>query len=157
MASIEPLTRLDDDSLPAAEIGAWGEKKYRHVQLYASLFVKSMRRKWDALVYLDLFAGSGRSRIRGTRRLVNASPLLILGMPEPYDKYIFCEQEKIYADALETRCQRDFAKRNVKVITGNANASTESIIAAMPRPGKKKVLGSVFSTHFKCRICVFRQ
>jgi hypothetical protein len=56
MASIEPLKPLDD-GLPTPQIGAWGEEKYRHVQLYASLFVNSMRAKWDALVYLDLFAG----------------------------------------------------------------------------------------------------
>ena len=91
MASIEPLKSLDDDGLPTLEIGAWGEEKYRHVQLYASLFIRSIRTKWDSLIYLDLFAGSGRSRIRGTKRIVSASPLLILGMPEAFDKYIFCE------------------------------------------------------------------
>ena len=79
MASIEPLKPLDNDGLSTPEIGAWGEEKYRHVQLYASLFVKSMRSKWDALVYLDLFAGSGRSKIRDTTRIVNASPLIVLG------------------------------------------------------------------------------
>jgi len=79
VAGIEPLPSLDNDGLPAPEIGGWGEEKYRHVQLYSSLFARSMRRKWDALFYLDLFAGSGRSRIRGTARIVNASPLLILG------------------------------------------------------------------------------
>ena len=52
VASIEPLKRLEDDALPTLEIGTWGEEKYRHVQLYASLFIKSMRSKWDALVYL---------------------------------------------------------------------------------------------------------
>ena len=122
MAELEPLQQLDDDGLPTPEIGTWGQEKYRHVQLYASLFIKSMRSKWDALIYLDLFAGSGRSRIRGTERIVNASPLLVLGMPEAYDKYIFCERDKICADALETRCRRDCPNRKVEIITGNANA-----------------------------------
>jgi len=126
------------------------EEKYRHVQLYASLFIKSMRTKWDALFYLDLFAGSGRSQIRGTGRIVGASPLLILGMPEAYDKYIFCEQDKNYAEALETRCRRDFLNRNVKIITGNANASLENIIAAIPQPGRsQKVLGFCFLDPFQ--------
>ena len=106
MANIEPLKSLDDDGLPTPDIGAWGEEKYRHVQLYASLFIKSMRAKWDALVYLDLFAGSGRSRIRETRRIVSASPLLILGMPEAFDKYVFCEEDKKCAEVLEIRCRR---------------------------------------------------
>jgi three-Cys-motif partner protein len=150
MANIEPLKSLDDDGLPTPEIGAWGEEKYRHVQLYAWLFIKAMRTKWDALFYLDLFAGSGRSQIRGTGRIVGASPLLILGMPEAYDKYIFCEQDKNYAEALETRCRRDFLNRNVKIITGNANASLENIIAAIPQPGRsQKVLGFCFLDPFQ--------
>ena len=150
MASIEPLKPLDDDGLPTPEIGSWGEEKYRHVQLYASLFVKSMRTKWDALVYLDLFAGSGRSQIRGTGRIVSASPLLILGLPEAFDKYIFCEGDKNFAEALETRCRRDFPKGKVKIIPGNANASVGNIIAEMPRPGRnQKVLGFCFLDPFQ--------
>jgi three-Cys-motif partner protein len=91
-----------------------------------------------------------RSQIRGTGRIVGASPLLILGMPEAYDKYIFCEQDKNYAEALETRCRRDFLNRNVKIITGNANASLENIIAAIPQPGRsQKVLGFCFLDPFQ--------
>ena len=147
--SIEPLKPLDDDGLPTPEIGAWGQEKYRHVQLYASLFLKSMRTKWDALVYLDLYAGSGRSRIRGTKRIVNASPLLILGMPDAFDKYMFCEGDESYTQALETRCRRDFPDRNVAIVRGDANASVDNIIAEMPRPGRNhKVLAFCFLDPF---------
>jgi three-Cys-motif partner protein len=150
MASIEPLQPLDDDRLATPEIGGWGEEKYRHVQLYASLFLKSMRTKWDALVYLDLFAGSGRSQIRGTERIVSASPLLILGMPEVFDKYLFCEEDNNYAEALETRSRRDFHERKLKIITGNANTAVNNIIAQMPRPGRnQKVLGFCFLDPFQ--------
>jgi three-Cys-motif partner protein len=150
MASIEPLKPLDDDGLPTHEIGSWGEEKYRHVQLYASLFMKSMRTKWDALVYLDLFAGSGRSQIRGTGRIVSASPLLVLGMPEAFDKYIFCEREQNFAEALEKRCRQDFPNRTVKIITGNANGLVDTIIGEMPRPGRnQKVLGFCFLDPFQ--------
>ena len=149
MATLEPLASLDDDGLPATEIGGWGEEKYRHVRLYASLFVKSIRSKWDYLAYLDLFAGPGRSQIRGTDRIVNASPLLILRIPEAYDKYIFCERNTDFAAALETRCQRDFPNRNVKVIVGNANTSADKITAEMPMPGRnQKVLGFCFLDPF---------
>jgi three-Cys-motif partner protein len=141
---------LSDDGLPTPEIGAWGEVKYRHVELYASLFTKSMRRKWDALVYLDLFAGSGRSRIRGTRRIISASPIVILGIPEAFDKYIFCEENKNYAEALEKRCRREFPDKRAKIITGNANTSASDILAEMPRPGRnRKVLGFCFLDSFQ--------
>lgn len=108
MASVEPLKSLDDDGLPTPEIGTWGEEKYRHVQLYASLFIKSMRTKWNSLVYLDLFAGSGRSRIRGTRRIVSASPLLVVGMPEAFDKY------------FSARASRQMPKRSKKGATATS-------------------------------------
>jgi three-Cys-motif partner protein len=158
MASIEPLKQLDDDGLPAPEIGAWGEEKYRHVHLYALLFIRAMRNKWDALVYLDLFAGPGRSRIRGTKRIVSASPLLILGMPEAFDKYIFCEGVKNYAKALETRCRRDFPNRKVVIIPGDANASIKDMIAEMPRPVRiGRCWGFAFSIRFICRTYTFQQ
>lgn len=150
------MKQLDDDGLPTPEIGAWGEKKYRHVQLYASLFIRSIRTKWDDLVYIDLFAGSGRARIRGTRRVVNASPLLILGMPEAFDKYIFCEGDESYAEALETRCRRDFPNRKVAIVCGNANASVENIVAKMPRHGNNhKVLGFCFLDPFQMQNLCF--
>jgi three-Cys-motif partner protein len=145
MPTREPLRSLEDDGLAIAEIGSWGEEKYRLVSFYAALFAQSMRSKWDSLVYIDLFSGAGRSRIRGTKRIVLASPLLILGMPETFDKYIFCEKDRNNADVLETRCQRDFSARTVKIIAGDANTLTERIIAEMPRPGKsRKVLAFCF-------------
>jgi three-Cys-motif partner protein len=145
MASIETLKSLEDDGLLTPEIGAWGEDKYRHVQLYASLFIKSIRSKWDALVYLDLFAGPGRSRIRGTTKIVNSSPLLILGLPETFDRYIFCEGKAANAQALEKRCHRDFPGRKVTVIPGDANISVNKIIEKMPQPGRNnRVLGFCF-------------
>jgi three-Cys-motif partner protein len=154
MANI--LKPLDDDGLPTPEIGIWGEEKYRHVQLYASLFLKSMRTKWDALVYLDLFAGSGRSRIRETTRVVNASPLIVLGLADTFDKYIFCEIKKENTDALEKRCQRDFPSRRVAVVTGDANQSADSIIAEMPPAGKRhKVLGFCFLDPFQMQNLYF--
>ncbi len=150
MATVEPPKSLNDDGLPAPEIGTWGEEKHRHVQLYAALFIRSMRTKWDSLIYLDLFAGSGRSRIRGTKRVVNASPLLILGMSEAFDKYIFCEGLEANAEALEKRCRRDFPYRKVTVIPGDANILTKKIIAEMPRPGQnRKVLGFCFLDPFQ--------
>ena len=100
-------------------------------------------------MYIDLFAGSGRSKIRGTTRIVNASPLLILDLPEVFDHYIFCEGETINAQALETRCQRDFPDRKVTVVAGDANASVDRVMKQMPQPGKNyKMLGFCFLDPF---------
>jgi three-Cys-motif partner protein len=130
-----PLPKLEDDGLSAPEIGKWGEDKYRLVANYAQLFAQSMRQKWDTLIYVDLFAGSGRSRIRGTTRIVPASPLLVLRNPASFSRYIFCEMNREKADALRSRVQAAQTDRDVRIIVGDANACVADILRAIPADG----------------------
>jgi three-Cys-motif partner protein len=146
------LPRLEDDQLPIAEVGSWSEQKYRLVGLFAALFLRAMREKWDALVYLDLFSGPGYARFKGTNYIVAASPLTVLELPEKFDQYIFCEEVKENADALDRRCSRDFPDACTKVIPENANNSVQEIIDSMPQPRRGySVLGFCFLDPFKMR------
>jgi three-Cys-motif partner protein len=123
---------LDDDGLITPVIGSWGEEKYRLVALYSSLFAKSMKNKWECLVYIDLFSGAGQSRIRGTRRIVNASPLIVLGLSDKFDRYIFCEKARRECEALQKRINREFPDTWTHVISGDANLKLDEILAKMP-------------------------
>ena len=80
------------DGLICPEVGAWAEAKYRLIQLYDSLFSTGMKYKWDTRIYIDLYAGAGYARVRNTERILVASPLLALTVKDPFDKYIFCEE-----------------------------------------------------------------
>lgn len=130
-----PLPTLQDDGLCTPEIGQWGEDKYRLVANYAQLFAQSMYRQWDTLIYVDLFAGSGRSRIRGTPRIVPASPLLVLGNPASFSRYLFCEMDRVKAEALRTRVDAARADRDARVIAGDANACVDDILRTIPGEG----------------------
>jgi hypothetical protein len=99
---------LSDDGLITPSIGPWGEHKYRLVSNYARIFAKSMKMKWHCRVYLDLFAGAGRSRIEGTSRIVRASPLLAVDISDRFDRYIFCEKDSAKISTLKKRVQRDY-------------------------------------------------
>jgi hypothetical protein len=92
-----------DDGLITQEIGAWGQEKYRLLNLYAQLFSASMKNKWDCLVYIDLFAGSGSSKIKGTNKIVAGSPLVALGIDPTFDRYVFCEKDPEKLRALKAR------------------------------------------------------
>jgi hypothetical protein len=72
------LPELEDDGLSTPDISEWGEEKYRLVGYYATLFANSMKGKWGSRVYIDLFSGAGRARIKDTNRILPASPLLAL-------------------------------------------------------------------------------
>jgi three-Cys-motif partner protein len=152
MSDMDQLEFLEDDYLAIPEIGPWGEDKYRLVAYYASLFLSSIRSRWDALVYLDLFAGSGYSRVRGTGRIVFASSMKVLGLPDPFDKYIFCDERNENSQALKDRCVRLYPDRKVTVLHGDANELVNEILSEMPQPRSDyKVLGFCFLDPFYMR------
>lgn len=146
------LDRLDDDGLVTPEVGAWGERKYRLVANYAQMFATSMKEKWDCRVYIDLFAGAGRARFRRTKTIIPASPLLALGIENPFDQYIFCEDDEEKLAALRTRVQRVNASASVAYISGDVNARVKKVLDAFPRARKGfRVLGFCFADPYMVR------
>jgi hypothetical protein len=105
METHSTLLSLQDDGLFTPEVGSWAETKYQLVSLYDHLFSTGMKRLWDCRVYIDLFAGAGRSKLKGTSRIVSASPMLALGVKDQFDKYIFCEKDDACLDALRRRTE----------------------------------------------------
>ncbi len=141
---IEKLPSLEDDGLITPEVGAWAEYKYRLVSNYSTMFASSMKGKWGARVYIDLFAGAGRSKIKNSKQIVPASPLLALTIPYPFDKYIFCDNEGDKLHALEKRVKKDYPKATVTYIE-EANDNVNAIIAAIPQhSGTYRVLSFCF-------------
>src|SRR6266481_8308703 len=106
MSDKKILPEPEEDGLITPEVGAWAETKYGIVELYGELFSTGMKYKWDTRVYIDLYSGAGQSRIRGTSRLVYGSPLLALQVPDPFDKYIFCDEDGELMEALKKRTKR---------------------------------------------------
>lgn len=147
---------LRDDGLVTPEVGDWSEDKYRLVNLYTRLFTKSMRRKWHSLVYLDLFAGAGRSRIRGTQRVFPASPTLALSVQPPFDLHIFCEQDQDLLNALRERAERDFPSREAKFVWGDVNDTVTTILGQLPAASARhRVLGFCFVDPFSLKNLAF--
>jgi len=122
-----------DDGLPCSEVGAWAEDKYRLVGLYDRLFSTGMKNRW-ARVYIDLYAGPGFARVRDRDRMLTGSPLLALNVPDAFDKYIFCENDAGYLEALQARVHRYAPKANASYICGDCNEKIEEICAEIPKP-----------------------
>ena len=125
--------RVDDDGLIAPDVGGWAETKYRLLALYDGLFSTGMKNKWDQRVYIDLYAAAGHSRIQRTSRYLKGSPVIALTVPDPFDKYIFCEEREDLLDALKARTQRIAPQANVAYIRGNCDAEIERICKEVPK------------------------
>jgi three-Cys-motif partner protein len=132
---------VEDDGLVCPTVGRWAEEKYLLLLLYDELFAAGMKRKWDCRVYIDLYAAAGYSRIEGTSRILKGSPMLALSVSVPFDKYIFCEEQKELLDALEIRSKRIAPRSDISYINGSCDEKVEQICAEIPKPSSKnKVL-----------------
>jgi three-Cys-motif partner protein len=148
-----PEIIAEEDGLPCSEVGPWAEDKYKLVGLYDRLFSTGMKNKWPTRVYIDLYSGPGFVRVRGTGRMLTGSPLLALGVPDPFDKYIFCESDAGLLGALQARVDRHSRRVDTSFICGDCNEKIEEICAKIPAhsPGRG-VLGFCFVDPFDISI-----
>jgi three-Cys-motif partner protein len=121
-----------DDGLTCPEVGAWTEDKHRMVSLYATMFSSAMKHKWGKRIYLELYAGAGHSRLRGTQKIILGSPLRALSVQDRFDKYIFCEATSKNLEALKTRVARHDPSANVAYVEGDCNLRASDIAAEIP-------------------------
>jgi three-Cys-motif partner protein len=122
-----------DDGLVTPEVGAWAEEKHRLVSLYSTLFSSGMKAKWSRRTYVELYAGAGYSRIRGTSKFVFGSPILALKVNDPFDKYVFCEERTNKLEALKVRAKQIAPNADVAYVQGDCNNRTSEILAEIPR------------------------
>jgi three-Cys-motif partner protein len=106
--------------------------KHRLVSLYATLFSSGMKEKWDNRVYVELYAGAGYSRVRGRSKLIAGSPILALTVKDPFDKYIFCEEDPKKLHALQVRVERTAPTAKVVYVPGDCNRVMADILAEIP-------------------------
>lgn len=129
---MERLPSLSDDGLITPDVGPWAEDKYQLVRCYATIFANAMHKKWPSLVYVDLFAGAGRSMLRDTNRIVAASPLLVLDIPHPFSRYVFVELDNEKAAALRQRVDVAGAGTVTTVLNLNANEAVDEVLKQVP-------------------------
>lgn len=121
--------------------------------MYAKLFSTGMKNKWDERVYVDLYAGSGYSRIRDSNTILAASPILALLVEDPFDKYIFCEKRNDLLAALKVRVAKTAPAAKVSFVRGDCNQRVNEICKEIPVGSQRhKVLTLCFVDPFNIGI-----
>lgn len=146
------LPRLKHDGLITPEVGGWAEDKYQHVRNYAQMFLTATKKTWDCRAYVELFAGAGRSKLVETGAIIPASPLLALGLKDPYQKHVFCDIDTEKISALQARVERDHPGHDCTFINRDVNAATDEVLAAVP-VGRKdfRVLSFCFADPYNLK------
>lgn len=126
---------LESDGLLTPEVGVWSEDKYKLLRLYSSLFATGMKNKWEQRVLIDLYSGAGIAKIKDSSKLVMGSPLITLTLKDPFDRYIFCDEDQQKIEALKIRAQRVAPKLHAGFVVGDANQMVQRICALIPSHG----------------------
>jgi three-Cys-motif partner protein len=138
------------------DVGPWSEDKHRLVALYDRLFSTGMKDKWETRVYIDLYSGPGLVQVRDGRKFLWGSPLLALNVTDPFDKYIFCENDEGALSALKSRVEKHFPEADVSYVAGDCNVKVDEICRAIPHHSvERKVLSFCFVDPYDLSIKFF--
>ncbi len=127
------LNSISNNGMPISIVGHWAADKYKLIQYYVAEFATSMKMKWGTRVYIDLFAGSGVSKIKNTTKILPASPLIAMNIKDPFDKYIFSDIDEEKLDTLKNRQKKLFPELSVEFISGDVNTNVSSILQHIPQ------------------------
>jgi three-Cys-motif partner protein len=151
--NFNPIMPVEDDGLETNPARVWSEKKYKLLGGYCNIFTSAMRKKWDKLIYIDLFSGSGYAKIQETGQILKASPLIALSIPVSFDVYIFAEEETKYLDALKRRVNRDYCDSKVYYFEGDCNKNIDLIKEVIPKHSyDQKVLIFCFADPYEMNL-----
>lgn len=123
----------EPDEFEIPELGSYTEDKYDLIRLYCHLFSHGMQHKWSGKrIYLDLYAGGGKCRIKGSDKVILGSPLIALSMEVPFDRYVLCESNSEKLSALQARVKRMQPTFDVKWVPGDCNLKVAEICSHLP-------------------------
>lgn len=140
MAHFNPIIPVEKDNLPIPEVREWSLEKYRLLGSYCDIFTRGMKNLWKQLVYIDLFAGAGYTKINKTGVIYKSSPLIALSLPVPFTKYIFCEKDTAKCNALLARVKREYPNYDTSILNLDCNEATQKIIDEIPHFNKDNTL-----------------
>jgi three-Cys-motif partner protein len=121
---------IASDGSPARPTGPWVHEKKYYITRYLDIFSRGVGRKWAGQIsYVDLFAGPGRSIVRGTSEEVLGSPFWAL--ERGFAHYVFVDVEEVLK-TLTSRLVGHVKFKQVKLIPGDCNLVVEQIRTAIP-------------------------
>jgi three-Cys-motif partner protein len=122
---------LASDDLPARLTGQWVQEKNYYLCRYLDIMTHGVRKKWDAkLAYVDLFAGPGRSIIRGAREEeVQGSP--VLSLQYEFAKYVFVDKREVLS-SLKKRLNGHPKSAQIAFVEGDCNDVIDDVRSALP-------------------------
>src|SRR5690606_15624607 len=128
-------------------VGPWARKKLDSLERYLEAYHRVMQRQPFKLIYIDAFAGAGRSRVRSQNNddpsldlpiddeqaaaeeeFIAGSPVRALETGRGFDYYFFFDADERRTAQLE-QLKREYPGRKIQIKTGDANEGVQKLAA----------------------------
>jgi len=128
-------------------VGPWARKKLDSLERYLEAYHRVMQRQTFKLIYIDAFAGAGRSRVRSQNNddpsldlpiddeqaaaeeeFIAGSPVRALETGRGFDYYFFFDADERRTAQLE-QLKREYPGRKIQIKTGDANEGVQKLAA----------------------------
>jgi three-Cys-motif partner protein len=120
-----------DDGLYIPTVGKQSSDKHYFLMRYIDIFTTAMTGKWKGLHYIDLFAGAGIEKLRGSEELRWGSPMIAANAPKPFHRLHLCELDQQKYEALEKRVKQ--IRPDAQILKGDANEEIHKIAKEIPQ------------------------
>lgn len=112
------------------EIGKWSQEKLITLEKYAKAYVTIMKSQAASFrcYYIDPFCGAGVHIDRDTKEIVKGSPIRVLAVNPPFDRYYLIDENEEKTNMIKKICDEYFPCRNVHVKTGDCNEILQQLL-----------------------------
>ncbi len=139
-------------------VGPWARQKLYGLEAYLRAYTIALKKQPFELVYIDAFAGAGRSRIRDAwagaddedlqlldeefvrseQQFIEGSPLRALNLEHPFNYYHFFDSDAGRA-ALLADLTTEYPDRKISVQVGDANSLIQNLVPQITARNTKGV------------------
>ncbi len=130
-----PAIPLVEDGFSIEAANSQTKKKNQLIRHFIKVYTGTMKRKFNYLVFVDLFSGSGIKKLK-ENEILSGSPALSLENKGAFSKYIFCEKDKQLYDALKIRTNKYCKDENVALFNDEPNSLVEKLSYYIPESSR---------------------
>lgn len=124
------LTPPKDDGLFIPTVGEWSHDKHHYLRHYIDAFTNSMKKKWEGLHYIDLFAGAGIEKLENSRKLEWGSAMIAAQAGDRFTQIHLCEKGKRNYEVIKQRVHK--IRPDAQILHGDANKKIKEIVKQIP-------------------------
>jgi len=103
--------------------GKWTAEKLNILSNYLAAYLSVLKKQTFTKTYIDAFAGTGRIETSDYEEVIEGSVRLALNCEQKFDKYIFIEKKKTFAQELQAIVDTEYSEIKSRISIRNEDCN----------------------------------